>query len=193
MTVLERRQSLWKAAAVAAVAVVGLALAACSSSPSASSSSSTSTSSANSSSTTSSSTGNGNTVQTTSSSKYGTILVTSSGRTLYLLSADSPTSSACNGTCVSIWPPLTTTGTPRAGTGVKASLLGTITRSDGSKQVTYDGHPLYTYAGDSAAGQTNGEGIVSFGGTWDVLDVAGKAVTSAASSSSTTTSSGYSY
>lgn len=181
MSVLGRGQWRWKAAVVAGIVGVGVTLAACSSSPSTSSSSSTTTtspsSSSGSSSTTSSgATGSGATVQTASVGKYGTILVTSSGMTLYEL--DSTTSAVCSGSCLSIWPPLSTTGTPQAGTGVQASLLGTTTDSNGSTQVTYDGHPLFTYSGDSAAGQANGEGISSFGGTWDVVDPAGKAVTS---------------
>jgi predicted lipoprotein with Yx(FWY)xxD motif len=172
---------------LAAVAVVGLALAlsACSSSPSSSSSnSSTSSTGAPSASAT---------VKSTSSAQYGAILVDSAGMTLYMLSSDTPTTSTCTGSCVSIWPPLISSGTPLAGPGLNASLLGTLTRSDGSKQVTYNGHPLYTYSGDSSAGQVNGEGIKAFGGTWYVLDTAGQAVTKPMASSTSTTSGGYSY
>src|ERR1700730_2358590 len=73
----------------------------------------------------------------------GSILVDSTGRTVYLFKADSGTSSACSGACATAWPPLLATGTPTAGTGPTASKLGTITRSDGKQQVTYNGHPLY--------------------------------------------------
>ena len=76
--------------------------------------------------------------------------------------------SACSGSCASFWPPLMTAGRPNAGTGVRAELLGTTRRANGT-QATYDGHPLYTYAGDDKAGQTNGEGSRNFGAAWYVL------------------------
>lgn len=117
----------------------------------------------------------------TANSKYGQILVDSSGRTLYLLTADTGTQSTCSGTCASIWPPDTTTGTP-ANSGVTASLVSTSTRADHSTQVTYKGHPLYTFAKDSKAGDVNGEGIKTFGGTWYVVGTDGNAITSATSS-----------
>jgi predicted lipoprotein with Yx(FWY)xxD motif len=123
------------------------------------------------------------TVKVVSSKKYGTILETSSGRTLYLLTADKAKKLACNGGCLAIWPPLTTKGKPHAGSGVRSKLLGTVKRG-GERQVTYDGHPLYFYAGDTGSGQDNGEGIVSFGGTWYVVGKAGKAVTATLASSS---------
>jgi hypothetical protein len=80
-----------------------------------------------------------------------------------------------------------------AGSGVQASLLGTVTRSDGSKQVTYGGHPLYMFSGDSAAGQVNGEGITSFGGTWYALDASGQPVKAMVSSTTSTTHGGGGY
>lgn len=122
------------------------------------------------------------------SARYGAVLETSTGRTLYMLTADSASSSACDASCAQIWTPLATTGSPAAGSGVQAALLGTITRSDGSKQVTYGGHPLYTFSGDSGSGQVNGEGIMSFGGTWYVLATSGQPVKSAVSSSTSTSS-----
>jgi len=122
-------------------------------------------------------------VKTSSSSKYGTILVTNSGMTLYMLTADSPTKSVCTQGCPLIWPPLTTKAAPKAGHGVQAKHLATIARSAGVHQVTYDGHPLYTYSGDSSPGQVNGEGIDAFGGHWYVLSSSGKPVTKSASSS----------
>ena len=78
------------------------------------------------------------------------MLVDAKGRTLYLFEADKGPMSACGGACASVWPPLMTTGKPTAGPGVTASKLGTTKRSDGATEVTYNGHPLYTYAGDSA-------------------------------------------
>ncbi|MEZ0064565.1 putative lipoprotein with Yx(FWY)xxD motif [Streptacidiphilus sp. MAP12-20] len=120
------------------------------------------------------------------SSKYGQILVDGSGRTLYLLTADTGAKSSCNGTCTSVWPPDHTTGTP-TNSGVTASLVGTTTRTDHTAQVTYKGHPLYTFAQDSKAGDVNGEGIASFGGTWYVVGVDGNAITSVPSTAPSTT------
>jgi len=107
------------------------------------------------------------------SSKLGRILVDSKGQTLYLFQADAGSVSTCNGACASAWPPLTTTGKPIAGPGVSASKLGTTKRSDGSTEVTYNGHPLYTFVGDSSPGQTTGQGNTGFGAEWDVLSAAG--------------------
>ncbi len=112
------------------------------------------------------------------SSKYGQILVDGSGRTLYLLTADAGAKSSCYDACAAVWPPDTTTGTP-TNSGVTASLVGTSARTDHTTQVTYKGHPLYTFAQDAKAGEVNGEGIASFGGTWYVVGVDGSAITSA--------------
>ncbi len=71
---------------------------------------------------------------------------------------------------------MTTSGAPKAGKGVDASKLGTTRRSDGTLEVTYNGHPLYTYAGDSQPGQTNGEGVNGFGAEWYAVSPAGQAV-----------------
>jgi predicted lipoprotein with Yx(FWY)xxD motif len=106
-------------------------------------------------------------------SGLGTILVNGQGRTLYLFKADKGTSSACAGACASSWPPLTTADQPKAGSGVAAAKLGTTKRGDGTAEVTYNGHPLYTYAGDSAPGQTAGQGIDDFGAEWYALSPAG--------------------
>lgn len=181
--------------AAACVPTLALALAACSSTSSSSTSapirSAVPASSAPTSTSSSSSTSSATRVAAARVGDYGTVLVTSTGRTLYMLTADTPTSSACTGACTAVWPPLTTTGTPTAGSGVRASDLGTITRAGGARQVTYNGHPLYTFSHDSAPGQANGEGIHAFGGTWYVLDTAGNPVTAPVSSSSAgTTSSG---
>ena len=113
------------------------------------------------------------------STMLGTILVDGSGRTLYLFAKDQPNQSACAGACAAAWPVDQTSGTPKAGSGVKASLLGTIKRSDGSTQVTYNKHPLYYFARDSGAGQQNGQGVDAFGAKWFVVTPAGGAATGA--------------
>ena len=103
----------------------------------------------------------------------GKILVDSHGRSLYLFEADTTSKSTCSGACAGSWPPLLTNGTPSVTGGANASLMGTTSRSDGTTQVTYNGHPLYLYAGDSKAGDTNGEGSKAFGAGWYVLSPAG--------------------
>jgi predicted lipoprotein with Yx(FWY)xxD motif len=115
-------------------------------------------------------------VLATKTTSLGTFLVDAKGRALYLWDADHGSMSTCSGACAQAWPPLTTAGTPKAGGKVKASLLGTTTRSNGSREVTYAGHPLYYYAGDSAVGQTSGQGSNSFGSPWWVVSPAGKAI-----------------
>ena len=103
-------------------------------------------------------------------SRLGQLLVDGQGRTLYLFEADQPGMSSCNGACASAWPPYLSDATPHAGTGVTGSLLGTSARGDdGGTQVTYDGHPLYYYAGDSEPGDTAGQGLDQFGAKWYVL------------------------
>jgi predicted lipoprotein with Yx(FWY)xxD motif len=99
----------------------------------------------------------------------GTFLVDSSGRSLYLFEADKGDKSTCNDACAAAWPPLTTTGAPTAGDGVQASLLGTSKRDDGTMEVTYNGHPLYYFAGDKSAGETKGQGVDGFGAEWYVV------------------------
>ncbi len=98
------------------------------------------------------------TVVTTKKTSLGTILVTGSGRALYLDVSDKPGHPACTGGCLSIWPPLKASGTPKAEGGAKAADLGTIKIAGGVKQVTYNGHPLYTFASDTNSGQASGEG-----------------------------------
>ena len=93
------------------------------------------------------------------SSGLGSVLVDSHGRTLYLFKADSTAKSECSGACATAWPPLLAKGKPAAGRGLSASKLATITRAGGKKQVTYNGHPLYTYIGDKASGDVTGQGI----------------------------------
>jgi predicted lipoprotein with Yx(FWY)xxD motif len=106
----------------------------------------------------------------------GRIAVDSHGRTLYLFEKDKRGHSACSGLCATYWPPLLTHGKPVAMAAVKRSLLGTIRRSDGRRQVTLAGHPLYRFSGDSRRGQTNGEGLNDFGGGWDALTPSGKKI-----------------
>ena len=113
----------------------------------------------------------------------GTFLVNGSGRTVYMFAKDPANQSACSGACASAWPPVTTTGAATASGDAKASELGTITRSDGTKQVTYDGHALYYFAGDSSAGQTNGQGVDGFGAKWWLVAPSGSVITTVSSGS----------
>lgn len=104
---------------------------------------------------------------------YGKVLGTGAGKALYMLTADPSNSSKCDSTCASVWPPLTVTGKPTAGNGISSSMLSEFKRSDGKEQVSYNGHPLYTYTGPTAA---SGEGLASYGGIWYLLDANGKPV-----------------
>jgi predicted lipoprotein with Yx(FWY)xxD motif len=122
-------------------------------------------------------TGTATAAVTLAASKLGKVLVGPNGRTLYDFAADKTMKSTCYGACASLWPPLTVKGTPSAGPGVKASLLGTTKRTDGTTEVTYNGHPLYYYAGDTAAGDTTGQDINQFGALWYVLTADGMQVT----------------
>ena len=97
-----------------------------------------------------------------STATKGKVIATSTGRTLYLYTPDTKNHSVCYSTCAQMWPPLMTSGKPIAGMGVKQALLGTTRRTNGKLQVTYNGHPLYRYVGDSSAGQTKGEGVGGF-------------------------------
>jgi predicted lipoprotein with Yx(FWY)xxD motif len=101
---------------------------------------------------------------------HGKVLATSTGRTLYLYTPDGKNKSNCTGSCAANWPPLMTKGKPVAGAGVKQALLGTTKRSNGKLQVTYNGHPLYTYIGDMGPGQATGWGT---DGIWYVVTAAG--------------------
>jgi predicted lipoprotein with Yx(FWY)xxD motif len=99
------------------------------------------------------------TIDTADNGDLGTILVDDQGYTLYAFKQDTGTTSTCTGGCASTWPAVTTDGDPIAGDGTDASLLATSAFPDGGTQVTYDGHPLYRYTGDSAPGDTNGQGV----------------------------------
>ena len=114
-------------------------------------------------------------------SGLGKILVDSQGGTLYLFKKDLGTKSACFDACADAWPPLRANGKPTVGTGATASLVGTTARADGKPQVTYNGQPLYLYAGDEEPGDTNGQGLTTFGAPWWVLSPAGNQVTGQAS------------
>ncbi|MHB8242066.1 MAG: COG4315 family predicted lipoprotein [Solirubrobacteraceae bacterium] len=110
-------------------------------------------------------------------SKLGTILAAGPKMlTVYLFERDKSGHSACSEICASIWEPVTTTAAPAAGTGAQASALGTITRKDGTKQVTYMGHPLYFYSRDKDAGDAYGQGSKLFGAGWYVLAPSGNKV-----------------
>jgi len=113
----------------------------------------------------------------TSNTKLGQILVDGSGRTLYLFQKDQPNQSACSGACAAAWPVDQSAGMPKASNGVKASMLGTTKRTDGTTQVTYNKHPLYYYSGDSGPGQQSGQNLNAFGAKWFVVAPAGSAVT----------------
>jgi predicted lipoprotein with Yx(FWY)xxD motif len=113
-------------------------------------------------------------VRTTS---LGKVLVNSKGVTLYLFEKDKNGKSACSGACAKAWPPLLSKGKPTAAGGASASKLGTTKRADGTTQVTYNGHPLYTFIKDNKkAGSTAGEGLKAFGAEWYVVGTNGKKI-----------------
>jgi predicted lipoprotein with Yx(FWY)xxD motif len=116
----------------------------------------------------------------------GKILDDSGGRTLYLFAKDTGTKSACTGACASAWPPLRASAKPTVGAGARASIVGKTSRSDGQPQVTYHGHPLYTYTGDQNPGDTNGQGLTVFGGGWFAVSPAGDQVSGTGSSGGVT-------
>ena len=109
-------------------------------------------------------------------SRLGRILVDSTGHTLYLFKADSATSSACSGACSVAWPPLLTGASPAVAGGANRALVGTIARSDGARQVTYNGHPLYTFVKDHRPGDVTGQGVTAFGAAWFAVAPAGSQI-----------------
>jgi predicted lipoprotein with Yx(FWY)xxD motif len=132
----------------------------------------------------------------------GTYLTDGTGRSLYLFASDTAGKSSCSDSCTTYWPPLITAAAPAATGGATASMLGTITRSDGSKQVTYSGHPLYYFLKDSSPGDVKGQGNDAFGAKWWIVSPAGQSITttgaisapaSSASSSSDTGGGGGGY
>jgi predicted lipoprotein with Yx(FWY)xxD motif len=169
---------IWSAAALAAAV---LAIAACGSSAS-----SSSPPAAGASSPAASSSG----TALTSTTMNGTaVLTNSAGFTLYWFAPDTSTTSKCTGSCAAFWPPVK--GPATAGSGVTGT-LGTITRPDGTTQATYDGHPLYTYKGDTAPGQAKGNGLNISGGVWHEVTVSGSGAP-AASTSPSAGGGGYGY
>jgi predicted lipoprotein with Yx(FWY)xxD motif len=111
-------------------------------------------------------------------SRLGRILANSTGRTLYLFKADVGTTSKCFGACATAWPPLRTGGKPAARGGATAALVGTTKRSDGARQVTYNGHPLYLFIKDHKPGDVTGQGVTAFGATWFAVSPAGNQISS---------------
>jgi predicted lipoprotein with Yx(FWY)xxD motif len=107
------------------------------------------------------------------SSRFGRILVDGRGHTLYLFERDKRATSTCYGACATYWPPLTTKAKPQAGRGIMAGKLGTTKRRDGRLEVTYEGHPLYTFVADTKRGDTKGQNLDQFGGGWYVLSTRG--------------------
>ena len=106
--------------------------------------------------------------------KFGMALVDEQGHSLYLFEKDEKDESYCSGACAESWPPAITQGAPQAGAGVTASRLGTITRKDGQSQVTYGGHPLYTYEDDVRPGDVKGQDSKEFGADWYLVGADGK-------------------
>jgi predicted lipoprotein with Yx(FWY)xxD motif len=182
-----RRNRYW--ATPLLVGAAAAALAACgSSSPSSSNTSPPATPSA------SASSGSAGTASSavigTRSTSIGTVLVNAEGHTLYWFAKDTPTTSNCTGTCATYWPPVL--GSPKAAAGTSLpKAFGTIKRAGGQVQASYDGHPLYTYASDTSAGMTSGNGLNASGGLWWAMTPSGSTA-KAAPSSSTSSSSGYS-
>jgi predicted lipoprotein with Yx(FWY)xxD motif len=121
---------------------------------------------------------------------HGSYLTGTDGRAIYLWVADSGGKSACSGACAKAWPPVETKGNPTAGAGVTASKLGTTTRSDGSEQVTYNGHPLYYFIADKSAGDVTGQGNDSFGAKWWLVAPSGDAITTGGASGGASSSGG---
>ena len=176
------RNRWWAAPVLAGAAVV---ITACgSSAPSGAAASSTSAAN----------TAQGSAVISTRHTGLGTVLVNSKGRTLYWFAIDTPTKSNCSGSCAQFWPPVLGKVTAKSGTTLPKG-LGTITRSGGKLQATYDGHPLYTYVGDTSAGMTSGNGKNLSGGLWWAMTPSGSKLAAGASSNSTggSTGGGYGY
>jgi predicted lipoprotein with Yx(FWY)xxD motif len=166
--------------AASTLAVAGLAVAGCGSNSGkteASGSPATSASTTSKSAAASTAPGTGTAIGT-EHTKLGTILVAGPKHlTVYLFAADTGSTSTCSGGCAQVWPPVTTTGAPKAEGEAVAADLGTTTRSEGTKQVTYKGHPLYWYVSDSQAGETTGQGVQSFGAAWWVMSPSGSEIT----------------
>jgi predicted lipoprotein with Yx(FWY)xxD motif len=107
--------------------------------------------------------------------RFGRVIFDGRGRVLYLFARDKSTKSTCSGACAKAWPPFLTRGTPKAARGARQGLIGTTRRKDGSRQVTYGGHPLYYFEGDGK-GEVKCQNVNNFGGLWLVVSPNGKAV-----------------
>jgi predicted lipoprotein with Yx(FWY)xxD motif len=182
----------FRVGALVALAITALAVAGCGSASSSTSSTAAAAqpapaASSSTSSSSSSESSGAESVGTTKGSA-GTYLTADEGRAVYLWVADSGGKSSCSGACAKYWPPVETKGQPKAEDGANAGDLGTITRSDGSEQVTYKGHPLYYFVADKSKGETKGQGNNGFGAKWWLVAPSGTAITGGGSSSS----SGYS-
>ena len=170
------------AAGVGGALGAAVLVAACSSAGSSSTGAAAPASPAGASSASSGASASGGTVIKTASSSAGTVLTNGSGRAVYLWAKDTGDMSNCTGACAGAWPAVTTTGSVTASGSAKASDLGTITRSDGTKQVTYDGHPLYYFSGDSGPGTATGQGSDGFGAKWWLVAPTGSDVTASVTS-----------
>jgi predicted lipoprotein with Yx(FWY)xxD motif len=177
---------------IAALVGVALFAAGCGSSSSTSTSNTPAAAASTASSSASASPSSGGGVKiSTAKGTDGTYLTGASGRALYLWVADTNGKSVCSGACAQAWPPLLTKATPTVSGGVNATDVGTVKRSNGSEQVTYKGHPLYYFIGDTGAGKTTGQGNNGFGAKWWLVAPSGTAITT--SGSATTASSSGSY
>jgi predicted lipoprotein with Yx(FWY)xxD motif len=125
------------------------------------------------------------------STQLGTILVDGRGRTVYVFANDQVDQSTCDAACAADWPPVAAPSTLPASLPGVTGELGTATRSDGNHQLTVAGHPLYTFSGDSAAGQTNGQGITLNGGLWTVVLPSGQPDTDPTGTATSSAGSGY--
>jgi predicted lipoprotein with Yx(FWY)xxD motif len=193
-----RKRAAASAATIAGIAAIGLLLAACGSSNSSSPSNTgaagattpaaTATTPAASASQAAAS---GTATLKTESTSLGMVLTTAQGMTVYWFAADHGTMSACSGNCAAAWPPVI--GMPKAAAGVTLTgTFGTITRSDGSKQATYNGHPLYTFKADTSPGQVNGNAVSGFGAKWYAITIGAGGAGSTTPSGSATKSSSWS-
>lgn len=178
----------WTTGPIAVLGIAALLAAGCGSSKSSSSTSAasaypsesektTSTAATTTPAATTPATGGGVTVTVKHASKLGTILAVGSKKmTVYMFEGDKGATSNCTGACASAWPPVTTSGSPTAAGAANSADLGTITRSDGTTQVTYKGHPLYFFVKDKDAGDSYGQGVKGFGADWYVIAPSGSKV-----------------
>lgn len=172
-----------------ALSILALVAAGCGSSDS-SSSSTAATTASTSTSASSGKSGKAVTIDVADNPDLGQILTDGDGNTVYLFEKDDGNESYCTSSeCVAAWPPVTTSGDVTAGAGADQSLIGTVQREDGTEQVTYDGHPLYLYAGDSKPGDTTGNGLDQFGAEWYALTPDGSNAEGTSSGGSTSTES----